>query len=229
MDHPIFIKLRQLIDLPTKSKNWFSVVEQAIGTIYLLGEHPDILCGDIIKTRSKAIFNLQEVSDSLQDQLSLETPMSTTGEDTTMHSENAFVIDSWPLSQLLFIVGHVAIKHIVHMEFIEEEFKRRKAAAGVEKKKGKDNAVEDELDQVVGTTEDEFVDAMAHIRERELLFGEGSLLEVFGPLIVTICGNNTLYADKTLQSSAALALCKLMCISSEFCEQNLQLLFTMLE
>ncbi|KAG0299307.1 Condensin complex subunit, partial [Dissophora globulifera] len=70
---------------------------------------------------------------------------------------------------------------------------------------------------------------MAHIRERELLFGEGSLLEVFGPLIVTICGNNTLYADKTLQSSAALALCKLMCISSEFCEQNLLLLFTMLE
>ncbi|KAF9991350.1 Condensin complex subunit, partial [Entomortierella chlamydospora] len=79
------------------------------------------------------------------------------------------------------------------MEVIDEEFKRRKVATGNEKKKGKKNTVHDELDQVVGTTEDEFGDGMAHIRERELLFGEGSLLQVFGPLIVTICGNNTLY------------------------------------
>ncbi|KAF8935517.1 armadillo-type protein [Dissophora ornata] len=229
MDHPIFIKLGQLIDHPTTSKKWFAVVEQALNTIYLLGEHPDILCGDIIKTRCRAIFDLQETGDSLLDQMSIDVPMSAMSEDLTVNVEDEFLIDSWQLSQLLFIVGHIAIKHIVHMEVIEEEFKRRKAAAGNEKKKGKDNAVEDELDQVVGTTEDEFVDAMAHIRERELLFGEGSLLQVFGPLIVTICGNNTLYSDKTLQSSAALALCKLMCISSEFCEHNLQLLFTILE
>ncbi|KAF9195978.1 Condensin complex subunit [Haplosporangium sp. Z 11] len=229
MNHPVFVKLGTLIDHPTTSKNWFAVVEQALNTIYLLGEHPDALCGDIIKARCKTIFNLQESIESSMDQMMVDTPMSTMSEDPTMHAENAFVIDSWQLSQLLFIVGHVAIKHIVHMEVIEEEFKRRKAAAGNEKKKGKENAAEDELDQVVGTTEDEFGDAMAHIRERELLFGEGSLLQVFGPLIVTICGNNTLYSDKTLQSSATLALCKLMCISAEFCEQNLQLLFTILE
>ncbi|KAG0021464.1 Condensin complex subunit [Entomortierella chlamydospora] len=229
MDHPIFVKLSNFIDNPTTSKNWFSVMEQALNTIYLLGEHPDALCGDIIKSRCRTIFNLQESSDSPLDQMSVDTPMSAVGDEPTMSLENAFMIDSWQLSQLLFIVGHVAIKHIVHMEVIEEEFKRRKAATGNEKKKGKENAVEDELDQVVGTTEDEFGDAMAHIRERELLFGEGSLLQVFGPLIVTICGNNTLYSDKTLQSSATLALCKLMCISSEFCEHNLQLLFTILE
>ncbi|KAF9919096.1 Condensin complex subunit [Lobosporangium transversale] len=229
MDHPIFIKLGHLIDHPTTSKKWFAVVEQAINTIYLLGEHPDALCGDIIKARCKSIFNLQEPSDSPGDQMSIDAPLSSLGEDVTMSQENAFMVDSWQLSQLLMIVGHVAIKHIVHIEVIEEEFKRRKAAAGDEKKKGKDNAVNDELDQVVGTTEDEFGDAMAHIRERELLFGEESLLQVFGPLIITICGNNTLYSDKTLQSSATLALCKLMCVSSEFCEHNLQLLFTILE
>lgn len=32
-----------------------------------------------------------------------------------------------------------------------------------------------------------------------------------------------------MQSSATLSLCKLMCISAEFCEHNLQLLFTILE
>lgn len=229
MDHPIFVRLSNLIDYPTSSKTWFAMAEQVLNTIYLLGEHPDILCGDIIKARCKAIFNLQESSDTTEDQMAIDTPITAQGEDLTTHLENPFMIDSWQLSQLLFIVGHVAIKHIVHMEVIEEEFKRRKLATGNEKKKGKESAVDDELDQVVGTTEDEFGDAMAHIRERELLFGEGSLLQVFGPLIVSICGNNTPFNDKTLQSSATLALCKLMCVSSEFCEQNLQLLFTILE
>ncbi|KAG0090671.1 Condensin complex subunit [Podila epicladia] len=229
MDHPIFIKLSNLIDHPTTSKNWFAVAEQALNTIYLLGEHPDILCGDIIKTRCKTIFNLQE-GENLPVEPSPTPDINMVSDDLTvnLNAENAFVIDSWQLSQLLFIVGHVAMKHIVHMEVIEEEFKRRKAIAGNDKKKDKDHA-EDELDQVVGTTEDEFGDALAHIRERELLFGQDSLLQVFGPLIVTICGNNTLYSDKTLQSSASLALCKLMCISAEFCEHNLQLLFTILE
>ncbi|KAF9583373.1 Condensin complex subunit, partial [Lunasporangiospora selenospora] len=241
MDHPVFVKLRSLIDFTTISKNWFAVAEQALNTIYLLGEHPDLLCGDIIKVRCKDLFNLQE-SSSPQDQINNDITMTGLygmGEDLTMNPENAFLIDSWRLSQLLFIVGHVAIKLIVHMEVIEEEFKRKKATAataasaegtgGNDKKKGKEVVVEDELEQIVGTTEDEFGDAMAHIRERELLFGEGSLLRVFGPMIITICGNNTLYQDKTLQSSATLALCKLMCVSSEFCEHNLQLLFTILE
>ncbi|KAF9092669.1 Condensin complex subunit [Mortierella sp. AD031] len=228
MDHPIFHRLRNLIDHPTTSKNWFAIAEQVLNTIYLLGEQPDGLCGDIIKSRSKSIFNLEESSDS-PESMAIDYPSTPGPEDSTINPENAFRIDSWQLSQLLFIVGHVAIKHIVHMEVIEEEFKRRKAATANETKKDKDHA-DDELDQVTGgTTEDEFGDAMAHIRERELLFGEGSLLEVFGPLIITICGNNTLYNDKTLQSSATLALCKLMCISAEFCEHNLQLLFTILE
>ncbi|KAG0336529.1 Condensin complex subunit [Podila humilis] len=228
MDHPIFIKLSNLIDHPTKSKNWFAVAEQALNTIYLLGEHPDILCGDIIKARGKTIFDLQEDGSSVEPSATPDINMGNDDVTVQLNAESAFTIDSWQLSQLLFIVGHVAMKHIVHMEVIEEEFKRRKALSGSDKKKDKDHA-EDELDQVVGTTEDEFGDALAHIRERELLFGEDSLLQVFGPLIITICGNNTLYSDKTLQSSATLALCKLMCISAEFCEHNLQLLFTILE
>ena len=35
--------------------------------------------------------------------------------------------------------------------------------------------------------------------------------------------------DTMLQVAAVTCLCKLMCVSSEFCEDNLQLLFTLLE
>lgn len=138
---------------------------------------------------------------------------------------------SLALSQLLFIVGHIAIKQIVHLELCELDFKRRKA----EKEKTKPSqeksagADQDELDLIGGTTEDDFTEAMTHIRERELLYGENSLLSNFGPLVTEICSNNTAYNDDDLQAAATLCMAKLMCVSSEFCEKNLPLLITILE
>lgn len=141
---------------------------------------------------------------------------------------------SLALSQLLFIVGHVAIKQIVHLELCELDFKRRKAEkekqkmanASPVKTAGDD---QDELDLIGGTTEDDFTEAIAHIRERELLYGENSLLSNFGAMVAEICSNNTAYQDEDLQAAATLCMAKLMCVSSEYCEKNLPLLITILE
>ena len=141
---------------------------------------------------------------------------------------------SLALSQLLFLLGHIAIKQIVHLELCELDFKRRKAEK--EKQKPSNASPEkpaltdqDELDLIGGTTEDDFTEAMAHIRERELLYGEKSLLSNFGPLVTEICSNSTAYADQNIQAAATLCMAKLMCVSSEFCETNLPLLITILE
>ena len=141
---------------------------------------------------------------------------------------------SLALSQLLFVVGHIAIKQIVHLELCELDFKRRKAEK--EKTKPADaspvksgNVGLDELDLIGGTTEDDFAEAMTHIRERELLYSEKSLLSNFGPLVTEICSNNTTYKDDDLQAAATLCMAKLMCVSSEYCEKNLPLLITILE
>lgn len=147
------------------------------------------------------------------------------------------------LSQLLFIVGHVAIKQIVHLELCELDFKRRKQekekvvaaekAAEAESRRASGNNDKDEppdeLDLIGGTTEDDFTEAMQHIRERELLYGHDSLLATFGPLVSEICANNTKYKDKGLQAAATLCLAKLMCVSAEYCEANLPLLITIME
>lgn len=147
------------------------------------------------------------------------------------------------LSQLLFIVGHVAIKQIVHLELCELDFKRRKQekekvvaaekAAEAESRRTSGNndkdEPQDELDLIGGTTEDDFTEAMQHIRERELLYGPDSLLATFGPLVSEICANNTKYKDKGLQAAATLCLAKLMCVSAEYCEANLPLLITIME
>jgi condensin complex subunit 1 len=70
---------------------------------------------------------------------------------------------------------------------------------------------------------------MAHIRERELLYGENSLLTNFGPLVTEICANNNAYPDRNLQAAATLCMAKLMCVSGEYCEKNLPLLITIME
>jgi condensin complex subunit 1 len=47
----------------------------------------------------------------------------------------------------------------------------------------------EELDQVVGNAEDEIGDRIHGVRETELLYGDESLLAMFGPMIVHICGS----------------------------------------
>jgi hypothetical protein len=46
-----------------------------------------------------------------------------------------------------------------------------------------------ELEQVVGNAEDDIGDRLATVRETELLYGENSLLAVYGPMLAHICRN----------------------------------------
>ncbi|KAG9286748.1 hypothetical protein G9A89_012298 [Geosiphon pyriformis] len=216
------IALQRLAGSKTKVKGTFVVAEQAINTIYLLGKHPDVLCGEIIKRKTALVFDLNGLSKE-------ETEME--NEEFISNNQETSMTHPVHLSQLLFIAGHVAIKQIVHLEVIEAEWKRKRSEA-YSKDKEKSAAKitgDDELDQVVGTAEDEFGEAVAHIREKELLFAPDSLLPVFGSMVIHICANNKSYKDRTLQIAATLALSKFMCVSSEFCENNLPLLFTILE
>lgn len=255
-DHAILIRLAATVDIVADSYEWFGVAEQALDAIYALSKHPDTLCSEIIRRKTKDVFASQHrrpgTSASQQsDPDRMETEERPTSRDSqhSFQKGNKSQNAALALSQLLFIVGHVAIKQIVHLELCEQDFKRRKAEkekiSGGDKQKStgpnpsptkkgakRTSAAQeeqDELDLIAGTTEDDFTEAIAHIRERELLYGPQSLLSNFGPLVAEICGENTTYADSMLQSQAALCLAKLMCVSSEYCEKNLGLLLTILE
>ncbi|KAL0080987.1 non-SMC mitotic condensation complex subunit 1-domain-containing protein [Phycomyces blakesleeanus] len=245
MNHAIFARLRDVVESSNHSMEWFSVTEQAINTIYLLGEHPDILCAEMIRTKTISVFDdnqgtsdtqkpfeeeiLGDLMDTDYDMSSTQpTATSTTGTGTTQSVHNPDQKSAFELSQLFFIVGHVALKQIVHLEIVEAAWKRKKTLKDVEEGK-KHTSTEEELEQVNGTAEDDIGDAITHIREREILFGSNSLLARFGPMITEVCARNKIYTDRTLQITATLALAKFMCVSSDFCEKNLQLLFTILE
>jgi condensin complex subunit 1 len=233
-DHAVLQKLAAITEVISDSKEWYGVAEQAISAIYALSKHPDTLCSEILRRKTKHVFkkctstsNPTSPGDASG---APPTPPPETHEDQESEQKGSIA-----LSQLLFVVGHVAIKQIVHLELCELDFKRRKNEKEKNKpaetmsgnKDTKEDA--DELDLIGGTTEDDFTEAMTHIRERELLYGNNSLLANFGPLVSEICSNNTTYKDRNLQAAATLCMAKLMCVSSEYCERNLPLLITILE
>ncbi|KAK0342387.1 condensin complex non-SMC subunit Cnd1 [Friedmanniomyces endolithicus] len=266
-EHAVLIRLANLLDVQSDSRDWYGLAEQAIGAIYALSKHPDVLCSEVVRRKTKAVFASKivasrpkepevdesqvdadgdvEMSDVQETQAEPEVEPEVEPEAETAPQGNS----SLGLSQLLFAVGHIALKQIVHLELCEQDFKRRKAEkekanpgsspakktldgkktpAG-KKSDGAKEEKEDELDLVAGTNEDDFTDAIAHVRERELLYGPQSLLSNFGPIAKEICSNNTSYPNAELQAQAALCMAKLMCVSGEYCEANLSLLITILE
>ncbi|THU93618.1 hypothetical protein K435DRAFT_187993 [Dendrothele bispora CBS 962.96] len=245
MDNLIFRKLRVAIERPCRSKDWFGLAEQAINTIYALGDHPDLLCDEIIRTLTKRVFTRKSASKEKETQDRDQTAMDPDAmdedqpeNDNQSQGQNQIgtendQCDAFELSQLLFVVGHVAIKQIVYLELVERELKRQKdeKQAAEKQAKGAQPAQKDgeELDQVAGNAEDEIADRISEVRENELLFGERSLFKVFGPMLVSIVSSPKKFKNPTLRAAAMLSLSKFLCVSSKFCEQHHWLLFKVFE
>ncbi|CAN3376131.1 hypothetical protein DIURU_001918 [Diutina rugosa] len=193
--------LRNVLLESHRTAKWFSVAEEAISAIFTLCPEADELCTEIIKVKTKAVFEGGDPASS-------------------------------DLAQLLYIVGDVAIKLMVSLEAHEAMFKKKKHDLDIARAQGEHNeeqAQQQELEMIGGTSEDDFTDAVTHVKEREVLYGEKSLCSRYGPLVVEICSNNHVYNHPDLQRSATLCLSKLMCISSIFCEENLGLFITIME
>ena len=155
MDNAIFKKLSDIIQYPTHSKEWFGMAEQAINTIYALGEHPDVLCNEIIKALTKRVFVKDKTVQKRSESQALEKDANAMDEDgeqeqdqhegsdadsvqkTDQDVASGDTGDAFELSQLIFVVGHVAIKQIVYLELVEREWKRQKD----EKEKGSIHAI----------------------------------------------------------------------------------------
>jgi len=150
MDSPVFRKLQEAIEHPCRSREWFALAEQAINTVYALGDQPEVLSNTIIKNLTRRAFRRREKSASSvpEDQPSSTPNPDAMNEDPPQSTTQALIStmpgstqgssvanpakksddtgDAFELSQLLFVVGHVAIKHIVYLELVEREWKRQK-------------------------------------------------------------------------------------------------------
>lgn len=151
MDSPVFRKLQEAIEHPCRSREWFALAEQAINTVYALGDQPEVLSNTLIKNLTRRAFRRREkpVPSTPEEQPSSSTaPDADTMDEDPPPSTQALIStvpgstqgaltgsparksddtgDTFELGQLLFVVGHVAIKHIVYLELVEREWKRQK-------------------------------------------------------------------------------------------------------
>ncbi|KAG2638851.1 hypothetical protein PVAP13_2NG620100 [Panicum virgatum] len=84
----------------------------------------------------------------------------------------------------------------------------------------------------LGATIDIAIESLAERAEKEVVCcsSEKNLIGHCGPFLMKLCRNLTfLQKFPELQASAMLSLCRLMIIDAEFCEANLQILFTVAE
>jgi condensin complex subunit 1 len=167
--HSLFEQLAAIVKEPSNNlRRWFPAAEQAVNTIYTLSEQPDRVCASIIKHLTQQLRAANQ-SDSA------EASCSTAA-----------------LTRLIFIVGHVALRHLVHLDYIQGELRRRRSVKEKlnEDKKGKPGhvaeAIEDELGVQTATeeSEGEFIQQVA---ERQLVCR--NLLGAYAPLVISICQN----------------------------------------
>lgn len=239
-DHPTCERICALLLNESSSNSWFSFAEQGLNAIYIMIEQPDRVCEDLIKKLTSRVFGrqsntLEKITSDLE-----RVSINSSDQEVEKNGDVEMEVDeniaipvksnnqnhSFALAQLLFLVGHVAIKQIVHLECIESEWKRRKNSKDKDASVSQDKG---ELEMVTGSAEDEFCETVAMVREHELLFGPNSLLSMFGPILVHVLTHLPKFRNPILQIMAGLSMCKFMCISSTFCEAHLQLLFTIME
>lgn len=140
MNDIIFRRLQQAIEHPCRSTDWFGMAEQAINTVYALAEKPDQLCDAVIRNLTKRAFGKKRVTpvdlpnpnagdpDSMDqdEEPAPQSELESTQEGIQSSDTEGDHGDAFELSQLLFVVGHVAVKHIAHLELVERELKRQK-------------------------------------------------------------------------------------------------------
>ncbi|KAL1500061.1 hypothetical protein AB1Y20_012738 [Prymnesium parvum] len=206
-----------LLSSPAKaaSRLWASSAEQAINTVFSVSEQPEENCTQILHGMAAKM--------------------------------DGSAIDAGALSRFLFAIGHVAIKALVRIEACEKQLARQRLAeadglatpapadeAGrilepLSRKREGARLTEDAMERELGAGEAKAAaDAETLLSMGERLLHSTSLLGAWAPLVSAVCSNPDGHFGAGVRVSASLTLCKLMCVSSSYCEDNLQLLFSVL-
>ncbi len=221
----------------TEDNNWLIATQELIDTIFQIIQNPERICQYLIIKLCRPLFaskmNKNEADDHFMTQNIESAPkftqMEVDKEDKEKDSyENE--LTTLKLSHLIFVVGHVALNMVVYAEKLESNLKKKKN----EKTPNKDKT-QDDIQEIAGGKEAEIeydINLLHKIVEEEILYK--NLLGKFAPLIIQIsqrvltCNKEEVEKDAFLYKSAILSLCKLMCISGKFCEDNLPFLFDLL-
>ncbi|KAJ8939307.1 hypothetical protein NQ314_011165 [Rhamnusium bicolor] len=202
----------------------------SVDFIYKLCSKPEKLCEDLIdNVVNKLAKNLEEAEDKN--------------------------LDKFIIVRLCQLLGYVAIKHLEYLdETVYKELKRRnnireerkeakKSTTGSRKSKkhkqkpsisatanesSLNTSVADESTLEGAQAEDTDAEFILNVLENDTVTGSGGLGKL-AYIVKGICERPNIYDDVMIQGAAVIALIRYMLVSSKFCSQNIQLLFTIFE
>ena len=125
------------------------------------------------------------------------------------------------LARFFHVLGQTALNLLVYTEALSASVRRANAKRTLHQQEAGGDDMEDELG-MAQEAEAENERKMADISENEIL--SRGLIRVFGPLLVRVVAQGG--DSVVLKQASVLCLCKFMCVSSQFCEKHLSLLFT---
>ncbi|XP_018538245.1 condensin complex subunit 1 [Lates calcarifer] len=235
-EHQLFTCLTQAIaeGVVMEDPYWQSFMEQAVRLIYFLAESPDQLCSRLLQRSARLLLDqIAEGGEVNKDPGQMQ-------DGSQESNEQGEQVNCVCLAQLLALCGCVAFWQVSHLErSVSAELRRRRGETEEreEKEKGpsskakqaaNESAMEEELGLIGASAEDTEAELIRKICETELL-AEENLLCAFLPLLVKVCSSPGRYSHPQLTTAACLALSQYMMISPSVCEENIRLMFTVLE
>lgn len=210
---------------------WYAAADKAIGAIYVIHPTPETLASDLVQKSLSSVFDCGG-GDELQNDIE-------NGGSSVLST-----VQVTKLSRYLFIVSHVAMNQLTYIESCVRRIQKQKAKKdkidaesqyvpnGMASADAvKENGINAELG--LAASEDAILDSLSERAEKEIISGgsaEKNLIGHCAPFLSKLCRNFSLMQKyPELQASGMLALCRFMIIDGNFCEANLQLLFTVVE
>lgn len=210
---------------------WYGAADKAIGAIYTLHPAPEIIAVRLVKKSQSSLFDCGESNNSQP------------GEDSGI-THAPTMVQVGKLSRYLFVISHVAMHQLVYIESCVRKIQKQRAKKeklGIEANSDdgsrpahdapKDTGINAELG--VAASEDAVLDMLADRAEKEIISGNSAQKHLLGycaPFLSKLCRNfGLMQKNPELQAAAMLALCRFMIVDADFCEANLQLLFTVVE
>uniref|UniRef100_A0A3B3XGY4 Condensin complex subunit 1 n=1 Tax=Poecilia mexicana TaxID=48701 RepID=A0A3B3XGY4_9TELE len=212
-DHQLFTCLTQAVadGVVMEDPYWQSFMEQAVRLIYFLAESPDQLCSRLLQRSARLLLDqIAEGGEVNKDVGQIH--------DASQDSMNCVC-----LAQLLALCGCVAFWQVSHLErSVSAELRRRRGETEEreEKEKGPGKKSVKQNYWLVNKSSCQF---------SSCIISKDNLLSAFLPLLVKVCSSPGRYSHPQLTTAACLALSQYMMISPSVCEDNIRLIFTVLE
>ncbi|KAL6010046.1 Condensin-1 complex subunit CAP-D2 [Asimina triloba] len=232
---------------------WYSAAEKAISAIYSIHPTPESFAADVVKRSLSSVFDCSG-GNELQNGPDNHTINFFSTVQVAKLSRFLFIVSHVALNQLVYIEScvrtiqkqktkeekldsesrhasdnefvkcqRVVLVNVVHGHAIHAYFPQ--LFNGVQ-----ENGINAELG--LAASKDAILDTFSERAEQEIVSGSGSveknLIGCCAPFLSKLCAH-ALSQYPELQASGMLALCRLMIIDGGFCQENLQLLFTVVE